>query len=150
MKNSHKDFIHQSFAKHFRRNNFGEIRNLSEKFSQQTNRCLKQGECRFGSITMGITVVLRHLNLVSDGYCLVYGFVWQNKLLNFSTRNNVETRCLLLHCAKDLQCAPIREHGAALVDLAHAKHASQTAFVPFIRSQAPKQVPERAQLRHHP
>ena len=29
----------------------------------------------FGSMTMGITVVLRHLNLVSDGYCLVYGFV---------------------------------------------------------------------------
>ena len=61
MKHSHKDFIHQSFAKHFRRNSFGEIWNLSEKFSQQTNRCLKQGECRFGSITMGISVMLGHL-----------------------------------------------------------------------------------------
>ena len=74
MKHSHKDFIHQSFAKHFRQNSFGEIWNLSEKFSQQTNRCLKQGECRFGSITMGMSVMLGHLNLVSDGYCLVYGF----------------------------------------------------------------------------
>ena len=107
MKNSHKDFIHQSFAKHFRRNNFGEIWNLSEKFSQQTNRCLKQGECRFGSITMGISVTLRHLNdRVSDGYCLVYGFCLAKRVIElFDAQQCRDSMPLIALCKRPSVCA---------------------------------------------
>ena len=51
----------------------------------------------------------------------------------------------LIALRKVLQRTPIREHGATLVEFAHAKYASPNRICALIRSHAPKQVLERAQ-----